>query len=109
MRRRRPTETSTVDGRKSKVEGRRSREILEESMSVTKLKLFSAVSALACAAGALVLVTSHGAVKLATGATLLADSLSCDMSQYKSATGLTAAIDQNLLVVSWTGQGGTEL
>ena len=78
-------------------------------MSLTKLKLVSAVAVLACTAGALVVVTSHGAVKLATGATLLADSLSCDMSQYKSATGLTAAIDQNLLVVSWTGQGGTEL
>ena len=78
-------------------------------MSVKTMKICLAVAVLTCAAGALVAVTSHGAAKLATGATLLADSLSCDMSQYKSATGLTAAIDQNLLVVSWTGQGGTEL
>ena len=78
-------------------------------MSVTKVKVYSAVAVLALASAALVVVTSHGAVKLATGTTVLADSLSCDMSQYKSATGLTAAIDQNLLVVSWTGQGGTEL
>src|SRR2546425_8547852 len=93
----------------SKVESRRSREILEESMSVKTMKMCLAATVLACAAGAVVLVMSHGAVKLATGTTLLADSLSCDMSQYKSATGLTAAIDQNLLVVTWTGQAGTEL
>jgi hypothetical protein len=35
--------------------------------------------------------------------------LQCDMAQYKASPGLTAALDQNVLVVSWTGQGGAEL
>jgi hypothetical protein len=78
-------------------------------MKVKHLKLVCAIAVLAAAAGALVVMTSQGAVKLATGTTLLADSLNCDLSQYKASTGLTAAIDQNLLVVTWTGQGGTEM
>src|SRR4029077_3606085 len=78
-------------------------------MRVKKLRLFCGVAVLAFAAAALVVMTSQGAVKLATGTTVLADSLNCDLSQYKAATGLTAAIDQNLLVVTWNGQGGTEM
>src|SRR6202165_709243 len=78
-------------------------------MNVKHLKLVSAIAVLAVAAGAVVVMTSQGAVKLATGTTLLAESLNCDLSQYKASTGLTAAIDQNLLVVTWTGQGGTEM
>src|SRR5438876_3867218 len=42
-------------------------------------------------------------------AVLFADSLNCNLSQYKAAQGLTAAIDQDMLVVSWTGQNGAEL
>ena len=61
-------------------------------MSVKTMKICLAAAVLTCAAGALVAVTSHGAAKLVTGATLLADSLSCDMSQYKSATGLTTPL-----------------
>jgi hypothetical protein len=78
-------------------------------MRVKKLKVFCVIAVLAFAAAALVVMTSQGAVKLATGTTLLADSLNCDLSQYKAGTGLTAAIDQNLLVVMWAGQGGTEM
>jgi hypothetical protein len=78
-------------------------------MNVKHLKLVCAIAVLAVAAGAIVVMTSQGAVKLATGTTLLADSLNCDLSQYKATTGLTAAIDQNLLVVTWSGQGGTEM
>src|SRR6478672_3733037 len=33
--------------------------------------------------------------------TLLADALKCDMTQYKAATGLAAAVDQDLLAVTW--------
>jgi hypothetical protein len=38
-----------------------------------------------------------------------ADSLKCDVSQYKATTGLTANVEQDLLAVSWAGQGGAEL
>ena len=40
---------------------------------------------------------------------LLADSLSCDLSQYKPVQGLTAAVEQEALLVSWTGQNGADL
>src|SRR5258708_39730135 len=35
--------------------------------------------------------------------------LLCDLTQYKPALGLTAAVEQDLLVVSWNGQTGAEL
>jgi hypothetical protein len=44
-----------------------------------------------------------------TAWTAFAQALKCDMTQYKEITGLTAAVEQNLLVVTWMGQGGVEL
>jgi hypothetical protein len=41
--------------------------------------------------------------------TLAAQSLNCDMSQYKAASGLTAAIEQGALAVTWNGSNGSEL
>ena len=52
---------------------------------------------------------STAAVTVAGGATLVADALTCDMAQYKSSAGLTAAVDQNVLTVAWTGQSGSEM
>ncbi len=40
---------------------------------------------------------------------LFADSLTCNLSQYKAALGLTAAMEKDTLVVSWSGQSGAEL
>src|SRR4051812_23135794 len=40
---------------------------------------------------------------------LSADSLNCNLSQYKAVPGLTAAVEQDLLVVSWAGQNGADL
>jgi hypothetical protein len=40
---------------------------------------------------------------------LLADGLKCDFALYKPSTGLTAAVDQDVLVVTWSGQAGSEL
>lgn len=40
---------------------------------------------------------------------LVADGFKCDMTQYKASTGLTAAMEQDLLTVTWSGQAGTEL
>jgi hypothetical protein len=39
----------------------------------------------------------------------LGQGLKCDTSQYKASTGLTAAIDQDALVVTWAGQAGSEV
>lgn len=46
---------------------------------------------------------------LATSSTLTADPLKCDLKEYKGLPGLMAAAEQDLLVVSWTGQGGADL
>ncbi|MEO8678734.1 MAG: hypothetical protein ABI665_06795 [Vicinamibacterales bacterium] len=40
---------------------------------------------------------------------LFADSLTCNLSQYKAAPGLTAAMEKDTLVVSWSGQNGAGL
>jgi hypothetical protein len=40
--------------------------------------------------------------------TVQAQSINCDLSQYKAATGLTAAIEQDTLAVTWSGASGTE-
>ncbi len=41
--------------------------------------------------------------------TVFADTLKCDLSNYKTATGLTAAIEQDVLTVTWAGAANTEL
>src|SRR5262249_3673193 len=38
-----------------------------------------------------------------------AQALKCDMTEYKESPGLTAAVDQDVLVVTWTAQGTSEL
>jgi hypothetical protein len=38
-----------------------------------------------------------------------AEGFNCDLAQYKATTGLTAAIEQDALVVTWAGQGGSEV
>ena len=38
-----------------------------------------------------------------------AEPLKCDLAQYKAGPGLTASVDRDVLVVSWAGEGGTEL
>jgi len=61
-------------------------------MRLTRLFASGAVAAMAAAAPA-----------------LFADSMNCNLSQYKAAQGLTAAVEQNGLVVSWAGQNGADL
>jgi hypothetical protein len=39
----------------------------------------------------------------------VADPVKCDLTEYKAAPGLTAAIEQDLLAVSWNGPAGSEL
>ena len=78
-------------------------------MGTNKLKMVAGTLVALVAAAAVVLMTSSAAVTAAAGTTGLADAVVCDLAQYKAGAGLTAAMDQNLLVVSWAGQSGTEM
>jgi hypothetical protein len=75
-------------------------------MKVTNL-LLSATVALAISSTALVNTKSSAA--MATTSTAMADSIKCDLAQYKAGAGLTATVEQNVLVVSWSGQAGADL
>src|SRR5712692_8038110 len=69
-------------------------------MTFSRLKVFLyGIAAVVPTSTALVWMTS----------TLLADAMTCDLAQYKSSSGLTAAMDQNVLAVAWTGQNGSEM
>jgi len=55
------------------------------------------------------LMAAASAALVAAAPALLADSMTCNLSQYKAAPGLTAAVEQNALAVSWSGQNGADL
>ena len=61
---------------------------------------------LTAAAAALAMALVLPSSRLSPIPALLADSTSSNLSQYKAAQGLTAAMEQNLLVVSWSGPPG---
>jgi hypothetical protein len=48
-------------------------------------------------------------LSLATASAAFAQGVKCDMTQYKASTGLTAVVEQDLLVVTWAGQGGSDV
>src|ERR1700687_3844695 len=48
-------------------------------------------------------------LSLAVASAAFAQGLKCDMTQYKGSTGLTAVVEQDLLIVTWMGQGGSEV
>ena len=70
----------------------------------------SGYALLAVAAGAAVAI---GVVMMPGGnsvsPSVMAQSSSCDMSQYKAAPGLTASTEQGALAVTWNGSSGSEL
>jgi len=72
-----------------------------------KRSILSAGLAAATVAAAFVLFPSTST--LSAMPALLADSLNCNLSQYKTAPGLTAAVEQDTLLVSWNGQNGADL
>src|SRR5262245_37901844 len=74
-------------------------------MSLKKYIAFGGAAALAAAAFVLPSTRST----LSPSSVLFADSLNCNLSQYKAAQGLTAAVEQDSLLVSWTGQNGADL
>src|SRR5207247_338574 len=77
---------------------------MEAQMSAKSTIVSAALAAAATAAVALLASTRLSPIPV-----LFADSLSCSLSQYKAAQGLTAAVDQNTLVISWSGQNGADL
>jgi len=48
-------------------------------------------------------------LSLAAAPLAQADAIKCDLTQYKAMPSLTATIQQDVLVVTWAGQWGTEL
>src|SRR5882757_1344450 len=75
-------------------------------MTLSKPILF--LSAAMTASAALVAIVSTSAVIVAGGTTPIpADALACDLAQYKASPGLTAAMDQNVLTVAWSGRNGS--
>jgi hypothetical protein len=74
-------------------------------MSLKRIVML-AVLAITAAAAATVWTTS--ATVSATPAAA-AEALSCNLSQYKAVSGLTAVGEQDSLLVSWTGQNGADL
>ncbi len=73
---------------------------------LTRNSLLALVPAAALAA---VVWLAGGEAGVAVNTTVHADSLNCDLSQYKAGTGPTAAMAQNTLTVSWPGEAGSEL
>jgi hypothetical protein len=74
---------------------------------MTSLKFGAAIAALVLLAAVTIIVVTPAGDHVAP--TLTAQSLNCDMSQYKAASGLTAAIEQGALAVTWNGSNGSEL
>src|ERR1700704_3167354 len=64
---------------------------------------------LATAGAVAALVFSASTSTLSPVPVLLAASLTCNLSPYKAGQGLTAVVEQDMLVVSWTGQNGADL
>src|SRR5262245_48109340 len=75
-------------------------------MNLTRSIVFAGLAA--AAAAALLLPSARARLSPLTSV-LRADSLNCNLSQYKAAQGLTAAVEQDALVVSWNGQNGADL
>jgi hypothetical protein len=72
------------------------------------LKKSFLLAGLAAAAAATALVLSSTSWT-AAAAVARGDAVSCNLSQYRAAQGLTAAVDQDSLLVSWAGQNGSDL
>jgi len=75
---------------------------------MTKTRLGYSIAAAAAAAAIVIAVIALNPAD-SNVATMQAQSLNCDLSQYKAASGLTAAIEEDTLAVTWSGVNGTEL
>lgn len=75
-------------------------------MQKTRFDYAIAAAAIGSIVGVGVLTTPAGG---SLTQTVQAQSLNCDLSQYKAASGLTAGIAQGALAVTWNGSSGTEV
>jgi len=82
---------------------------MKASMKLNRTLLLSAAIGVAIGSAALLWTMSPAAMSAASRGGALAAPLNCDLSQYKASSGLTAAIEQDGLTISWTGHGGTAL
>src|SRR4051812_35234320 len=80
--------------------------LLETLMNLKRSIVLAGLAAVAVAAA---LPAPSPAGSLWSTPVLRAESLNCNLSGYKAAQGLTAAVEQDTLVVSWTGQNGADL
>src|SRR5687767_858072 len=71
------------------------------------MKFRSALAAVAAVAAVAVFV--HAPLGTPGTQTAFAQSLNCDLSQYKAQPGLTAVMEQDALAVTWSGTNGSEL
>src|SRR3954454_12398330 len=76
-------------------------------MTQGKTSVFVALAAAAALATAVALSSTRAIVSATPVAA--ADAINCNLSQYKPASGLTAAAEQDALLVSWPGQNGAEV
>jgi hypothetical protein len=76
-------------------------------MNLRKTSVFGALAAAAALAAAFALSSTSTIVSATPAAA--ADAISCNLSQYKAASGLTATAEADSLLVSWSGQNGSEL
>jgi hypothetical protein len=74
---------------------------------MTSLKFGAVVGAVTLLVAVTVVLVMPAGDRLAP--TLAAQSLNCDMSQFKAAAGLTAALEPDALAVTWNGANGSEL
>lgn len=72
--------------------------------STSRPAILAASASVAIAAGVLMTPAGNG-----VATTVVAQSLNCDLSQYKAASGLTAAMEGGALAVTWSGSDGSEL
>jgi hypothetical protein len=71
------------------------------------VKFGAAIAGLVLLAAVTIIVVTPAGDHVAP--TLAAQSLNCDLSQYKAASGLTAAMESGALAVTWNGANGSEL
>src|SRR5262249_47056186 len=73
------------------------------------LKKSAGFAGLAAAAATAAMMLTASLSSLSPAGVLFADPLTCDLSEYKAAQGLTAAVEQETLVVTWSGQNGADV
>src|SRR4026209_972749 len=73
------------------------------------LALFVAAFVLLVVAGGRTTFTQGASAGEGNAPSVPRPTFTCDLQQYKAASGLTAAVQQDLLGVTWAGQDGAEV